>query len=149
QRILRGERGAGIRGRSGHGRPLGDSVPTVSCALGRCASPSLRATSDSFGAALAGFALGADFFEAAFLGAAFLGAAFFAVCAFAFFAAFFSAYRSASGSSSTGQSARVSRYSWRTSAMCSGSLSSVQSCTEIGGNTATSTVPGLITVEFL
>src|SRR5581483_10732836 len=62
--------------------------------------------------------------------------------------AFFSRrYRLASGSSSTGQSANVSRYSWRTSAIRSDKVSSVQSRTEIGGKTATSTVPGFIVIE--
>ena len=47
-----------------------------------------------------------------------------------------------------GQSAKVSRYSCRTSAMRWGSVSTVQSRTEIGGNTATSTVPALMVMEL-
>src|SRR5262249_12150349 len=140
QRVLRGQDRAGICGRMRHGRPLGRE--------GCCTSPSLRAALDSFGFALAGLVLDTVFFAAVFFARALLAAALGAVLALAFLGAFFSAYRSTSGSSSTGQLARVSRYSWRTSAMCSGSVSSVQFSTEIGGNTATSTVPGFIVVEF-
>src|SRR5262249_52981343 len=117
---------------------------------------SLRATLDSVGLALAGAfavvlvavffavlapgALVAGFFAAVLAGPAFLGAA--------FFSAFFLAFRPNLGISSAGQSARVSRSSGRTWAMCLGSVSTVQSSTGIGGNTATSTVPGFIVVEF-
>src|SRR6476620_4057713 len=94
----------------------------------------------------------AAFFEAAFLAAVFFAAAFLAgtflagsFLAAAFLAGAFLAppvcrYGPTSGSSSTGHFFSVSRYSRRMPSMWAARLSTSQSSTETGGNTATSTV---------
>src|SRR3984885_11844740 len=144
QGVVAGTERTLVGSRRGHDRPLGRGV------LG-WALAALR------GAALGWVAL-AVFFAAAFFAAAFAGVALAVLAGVAlavlvalrgtFRGSAFFRYTSWSGSSSTGPSGSVSIYSWRTSAIRSASVSTVQLATEIGGNTATSTVPGFMVVEL-